>query len=338
MVTQTPLDQIADAPALFDAIEPKRAMVIMAHPDDCEFMCGGTVAVLTAGGWEVDIVVVTSGNKGTKDPAMTAQRLAGTREEEQRAAARILRAREPIFLGYHDGSVLDDDELREAVVYQMRRRRPELVITWDGFRSGFNHRDHRNVGRATYDAIYPAADDHLYHPEHKLEVSNPTVPASSSSAAPTRPTSMSTSTASSAGRRVLSSRTPPRCAVAPRPRCFASCANALAPSPLPTPSAPPSARRSARSSSRANAPSSRASAPGSAPARPARARSGTAARPPGFEVVRLRSPSRRAIAPAGCTATAARMARCGQDRPHPRVAPARESRTRCVRTARAHTR
>lgn len=169
MVTQTPLDQITDATELFAAIEPKRAMVIMAHPDDCEFMCGGTVAVLTSAGWEVDIVVVTSGNKGTKDPAMTAQRLAGTREEEQRDAARILRAREPIFLGYHDGSVLDNDELRETVVYQLRRRRPELVITWDGFRPGFNHRDHRNVGRATYDAIYPAADDHLYHPEHKLE-------------------------------------------------------------------------------------------------------------------------------------------------------------------------
>lgn len=169
MVTATSLDQLTVATELFDAIAPKRAMVIMAHPDDCEFMCGGTVAVLTGSGWEVDIVVVTSGNKGTKDPHMTAQRLAGTREEEQRAAARILGAREPIFLGYHDGSVLDDNELRETVVYQMRRRRPELVITWDGFRSGFNHRDHRNVGRATYDAIYPAADDHLYHPEHKLE-------------------------------------------------------------------------------------------------------------------------------------------------------------------------
>ena len=41
----------------------------------------------------------------------------------------------------------------------IRLHRPELVITWDGFRPGFNHRDHRNTGRATYDAIYPASDD-----------------------------------------------------------------------------------------------------------------------------------------------------------------------------------
>lgn len=154
---------------LFAALEPKRAMVITAHPDDCEFMCGGTVAVLARAGYSVDIVVVTSGNKGSKDPSQTSQRLAGIREEEQREAARILGAHEPVFLGFHDGGVLDNDELRELIVYQMRLRRPELVITWDGFRPGFNHRDHRNVGRATYDAIYPAADDHLYIPGHKDE-------------------------------------------------------------------------------------------------------------------------------------------------------------------------
>lgn len=163
------LDDLTTAEDLFAAVTPKRAMVLTAHPDDCEFMCGGTVAVLTKGGWEVDIVVATSGNKGTKDPRMTSQRLAGLREEEQREAARRLGAREPIFLGMHDGGVRDDDELRELIVHQMRARRPELVITWDGFRAGFNHRDHRNVGRSVYDAIYPAADDHLYHPEHKDE-------------------------------------------------------------------------------------------------------------------------------------------------------------------------
>jgi len=157
------LERARTASELFAALRPKRAMVITAHPDDCEFMCGGTVAVLARSGWEVDIVVATSGNKGTKDPHMTAQRLAGTREEEQRRAAAILGAREPVFLGFHDGGLLDNDELRELVVYQLRRRRPELVITWEGFRPGFSHRDHRNIGRATY------ADDHLYHPEHKDE-------------------------------------------------------------------------------------------------------------------------------------------------------------------------
>ena len=79
-------------------------------------------------------MVATSGNKGTKDPAVTAQQLAGVREQEQRRAARILGAREPVFLGYPDGELVNDDELRGLIVRQVRRRRPELVITWDGFR------------------------------------------------------------------------------------------------------------------------------------------------------------------------------------------------------------
>lgn len=148
---------------------PKRAMVVMAHPDDCEFACGGTVAKLCRDGWDMQIVVTTSGNKGTKDPRVTAQQLAGEREQEQRRAAEILGAREPVFFGFPDGYIVNDEELRGLIVREIRRFRPELVITWDGFRPGFNHRDHRRTGRATYDAIYPAADDHLYYPLDKEE-------------------------------------------------------------------------------------------------------------------------------------------------------------------------
>ncbi|MSP22698.1 MAG: PIG-L family deacetylase [Dehalococcoidia bacterium] len=163
------LQSTSNARELFDALQPKRAMAVFAHPDDCEFSSGGTIAVLTRLGWEVDIVVATSGNKGTKDPGVTPQQLAGEREEEQRAAARILGAREPVFFGFPDGGLVNDDELRGLVVRQLRIRRPELLITWDGFRTGFNHRDHRRVGRAAYDAVYPAADDHLYYPIDKEE-------------------------------------------------------------------------------------------------------------------------------------------------------------------------
>ena len=147
----------------------KRAMVVMAHPDDTEFACGGTVSTLCRAGWDVQIVVTTSGNKGTKDPEVTSQYLAGVREEEQRRAAEIMGAAEPIFFGFPDGYIRNDDELRGLIVREMRRHRPELVITWDGFRPGFNHRDHRLTGQATYDAIYPAADDHLYYPLDKEE-------------------------------------------------------------------------------------------------------------------------------------------------------------------------
>jgi LmbE family N-acetylglucosaminyl deacetylase len=145
---------------------PLTAMVIVAHPDDAEFMCGGTVAKWCAQGWTVYYVLATSGDKGTHDSAFSGQQLAAMREQEQRDACRALGVKEVIFLGMPDGFLQPDVEFRGEVVKVLRKYRPEVVITWDGFRKGFNHSDHRAVGIATRDAIYPAVRDHLYYPEH----------------------------------------------------------------------------------------------------------------------------------------------------------------------------
>ncbi len=147
----------------------RRALVVVAHPDDAEFLCAGTVAKLCRAGWEVHYCLVTSGDKGTKDPEMTPQRLAQIREEEQREACRILGVRDVVFLRYPDGFVRNDETLRGAIVRLIRRLRPHTVITWDGFRRGFNHSDHRAVGIATYDAVFPASRDPFYYPEHIIE-------------------------------------------------------------------------------------------------------------------------------------------------------------------------
>lgn len=142
---------------------PKRALGIFAHPDDAEFLCGGTVAKLCAAGWEVRYVIATSGDKGTKDPALTPAMLADIREREQSAAAAVLGVKECLYLRLPDGFVEEDVALRGQIVRLLRRYRPDSVITWDGFRPGFNHRDHRNIGRATYDALFPAVRDPLYY-------------------------------------------------------------------------------------------------------------------------------------------------------------------------------
>ncbi len=146
--------------------KPKRALVVMAHPDDAEFLCAGTVAKLCAEGWHVWYCLATSGDKGTKDPEMTRERLAGIREQEQRDACRVLGVQDVIFFRHPDGFVHNDDALRGEIVRVIRELKPDTVITWDGFRRGFNHNDHRNVGIATYDAVYPASRDPLYYPEH----------------------------------------------------------------------------------------------------------------------------------------------------------------------------
>ncbi len=148
---------------------PLTAMVIVAHPDDAEFLCGGTVAKWCAEGWTVYYVLATSGDKGTHDSALSAQELAALREQEQRAACRVLGVKDVIFLGYPDGFLKPDAELRGEIVRLLRRYRPDVVLTWDGFRQGFNHSDHRAVGIAVRDAVYPAVRDHLYYADHAAE-------------------------------------------------------------------------------------------------------------------------------------------------------------------------
>jgi LmbE family N-acetylglucosaminyl deacetylase len=144
---------------------PNTLMCIMAHPDDIDFGSAGSVARWCSEGWTVYYVLATSGDKGTHGE-MTPQELAATREEEQREAARILGVKDVIFLGYPDGFLEPTTELRGQIVRLFRKYKPDVVLTWDGFRTSFNHFDHRNIGIAVRDAVFPAVRDHLYYPEH----------------------------------------------------------------------------------------------------------------------------------------------------------------------------
>jgi len=148
---------------------PGKAMVIMAHPDDAEFVCGGTIARWCSEGWEVVYVLITSGDKGTHDKEMYSEKLAAIREEEQRAACRVLGVKECVFLGYPDGHTVEAAEVRGQIVRLLRIHKPDVVITWDAFRKGFNHRDHRNCGVVVADAIYPLVRDRLFYPEHEVD-------------------------------------------------------------------------------------------------------------------------------------------------------------------------
>ncbi len=153
-----------------DEIEAKwraysTALIIMAHPDDAEFLCAGTMAKLCDLGLDVTLCVATSGDKGTRDVTIRRQELAAMREEETRAAAKVLGIKRCIFWGMPDGFLEEDHELRGLVVRQIRLLKPDIVISWDGFRAGFNHTDHRAIGRAVRDALYPAAHDPHYYSE-----------------------------------------------------------------------------------------------------------------------------------------------------------------------------
>ncbi len=144
-------------------------MVVTAHPDDPEFLAGGTVARLVKEGREVTYVIVTNGNKGSSDRAVTSQHLVPIREEEQRRAARVLGVERVEFLGYEDGELEDTRNLRRDLTRQIRLWRPELIISQSPKRTYSNfpgwHRDHRITGSVVLDCVYPLARDHLAFPE-----------------------------------------------------------------------------------------------------------------------------------------------------------------------------
>lgn len=147
-----------------------RALVVVSHPDDAEFGAAATIAQLTQRGVRVDYVVTTDGGKGTDDPAVTSSSLSATRMAEQRGAADLLGVREIVHLGYPDGYLLPTLELRRDIVRQIRRFRPDLVITQNSQRRldgnpFIGHPDHLATGEATLAAVYPAARDRLNFPE-----------------------------------------------------------------------------------------------------------------------------------------------------------------------------
>lgn len=143
----------------------ERALIITAHPDDAEFLAGGTIAKLCTMGMEVTLAIATSGDKGTRDASLRRQELAAMREAEQRAAAKVLGLHRCIFWGMGDGFLEESHDLRGMVVKLIRTLKPDLMISWDGFRAGFNHSDHRVIGRVVRDALFPAAHDPLYYNE-----------------------------------------------------------------------------------------------------------------------------------------------------------------------------
>ena len=154
-----------------ELIEPlERALVVNSHPDDAEFGAAPTIAKLTAAGARVDYVVTTDGGKGTEDPNVAPEQLSATRMAEQRAAADILGVTEIVHLGYPDGYLTPSLDLRRDITRQIRRFRPDLVITQNPQRRldhnpFIGHPDHLATGEATLASVYPAARDHLNFPE-----------------------------------------------------------------------------------------------------------------------------------------------------------------------------
>ncbi|TMK86248.1 MAG: PIG-L family deacetylase [Actinobacteria bacterium] len=148
-----------------------RAVVVFAHPDDAEFGSAGTVASWTRGGAEVLYVCVTDGSAGSNEPGVVREELREIREAEQRAACDALGVTDCVFLGVPDGMVAPSLDLRRAITREVRRFRPDVLVTpdptrfWDEERRYINHSDHRAVGEACMAVLNPDSSTRPMFPE-----------------------------------------------------------------------------------------------------------------------------------------------------------------------------
>ncbi len=147
----------------------RRVLLIVAHPDDIESWAAGTVCRFIDAGRQVSFVLCTSGDKGASDPLLTSLEVGPIREAEQKEAARILGVDTVTFLRWPDSEVEPTLTLRRELVRQVRIHKPDLLITHDPAPPYRLHPDHRAVGRAALDAVFPCARDALTFAEQITE-------------------------------------------------------------------------------------------------------------------------------------------------------------------------
>ena len=126
-------------------------LAVVAHPDDADIFCGGTLAKHAARGESVVVANMTCGEFGAT--AGSEADIADVREAEARAAGEVLGVDEVRFLGYEDGRIAYSIADRFAMTDLLREVRPDTVVThyWED-----PHPDHRATGRLVGDAQYMA--------------------------------------------------------------------------------------------------------------------------------------------------------------------------------------
>lgn len=122
-------------------------LALGAHPDDVEFLCGGTLFKYRQRGHNIFIALTTSGNTGSN--VYDREELARIREQEQLEAAKLLDA-QVRFMRFEDEGLQDTPETRRAVINAIRWANPDIIFTnppWD------TSTDHAMTGRLVTEVL-----------------------------------------------------------------------------------------------------------------------------------------------------------------------------------------
>ena len=141
--------------------EIKRVLVVMAHPDDCDFGAGGTIAQWTAQGIHVSYCIITNGDQGGEESGIPLEEMAAVRQQEQRNAGKALGVSDITYLNYRDGWLTPSMELRKDIVKAIRIAKPDRMVVQSPQRNYervfASHPDHLAAGETAVQAVYPDA-------------------------------------------------------------------------------------------------------------------------------------------------------------------------------------
>lgn len=133
-------------------------LAVVAHPDDAEYLCAGTLARARADGAKIGICVMCKGDRG--QPEKLIKNLAAVRRKEMAAAAKILGAT-LLWGGFNDGRLVDGPKERKRLIELYRRFKPTLVLAH--WKEDY-HSDHRAAG-----ALAEAASWYCASSGHKTQ-------------------------------------------------------------------------------------------------------------------------------------------------------------------------
>ena len=152
-------EQLQEMPTDFE-----RVLAVVAHPDDLEYGASAAIATWTDAGKSVAYLLVTRGEAGID--GIPPGECGPLREAEQIEAARCVGVETVEFLDHHDGVIEHTVALRRDIASAIRRHRPELIVTLNHhdtwFGRSWNSPDHRNTGRAVFDAVGDAGNRWIF--------------------------------------------------------------------------------------------------------------------------------------------------------------------------------
>jgi LmbE family N-acetylglucosaminyl deacetylase len=102
-----------------------RVLAVMAHPDDIEMTCAGTLVLLKRAGWDVHLATMTAGDLGSATRSRA--QISRIRKREAAASAKVLGAGYTC-LGFQDLTIVYGPAAKRRVSALVRLVRPDLVI------------------------------------------------------------------------------------------------------------------------------------------------------------------------------------------------------------------